>query len=80
MKKLVLLVSGILLVGIVQVRAQNVYQPDWESVDSRPIPGWFEDAKLAFLFTGAFILFRHGPLQMRTLVFMQSMPNGTGGG
>lgn len=45
MKKLVLLMWVIMLVGIVQVRAQKVYQPDWESIDSRPVPGWFEDAK-----------------------------------
>ncbi len=23
----------------------QVYTPDWESIDSRPVPGWFEDAK-----------------------------------
>ncbi|MEL6676569.1 MAG: alpha-L-fucosidase [Bacteroidota bacterium] len=25
--------------------AQEKYTPDWESLDSRPIPAWFEDAK-----------------------------------
>ena len=24
---------------------QKIYQPNWESLDSRPIPEWFEDAK-----------------------------------
>lgn len=27
------------------VRAQNRYQPNWESLDSRPTPDWFFDAK-----------------------------------
>ncbi|WP_295118159.1 alpha-L-fucosidase [uncultured Chitinophaga sp.] len=25
--------------------AQKKYEPTWESIDSRPVPGWFEDAK-----------------------------------
>ena len=25
--------------------AQTRYQPTWESIDSRPVPGWFTDAK-----------------------------------
>src|SRR5262252_1542698 len=25
--------------------AQTKYQPTWESIDSRPIPGWFQDSK-----------------------------------
>lgn len=25
--------------------AQPAYRPDWESIDKRPIPSWFEDAK-----------------------------------
>ena len=23
----------------------QTYQPTWESIDSRPVPGWFEDVK-----------------------------------
>lgn len=28
------------------VSAQKKYEPNWESIDSRPVPEWFQDAKL----------------------------------
>lgn len=28
-----------------QLSAQNTYQPNWESLDKRPVPEWFSDAK-----------------------------------
>ncbi|HSM48307.1 MAG TPA: alpha-L-fucosidase [Draconibacterium sp.] len=42
MKKPVLLFFVILL--SVALNAQK-YQPTWESIDSRPVPQWFEDVK-----------------------------------
>jgi alpha-L-fucosidase len=24
---------------------QSTYKPDWESIDKRPVPAWFENAK-----------------------------------
>lgn len=33
-----------LLVAISSM-AQNSYQPHWESLDKRPVPTWFENAK-----------------------------------
>lgn len=33
-----------LLVAISSM-AQNSYQPNWESLDKRPVPVWFENAK-----------------------------------
>ena len=33
-----------LLVAISSM-AQNSYQPNWESLDKRPVPAWFENAK-----------------------------------
>jgi len=41
-KIVVLAISG-LLINLVD--AQEKYQPTWESLDSRPIPEWFQDAK-----------------------------------
>ena len=41
-KVLILVISG-LLMNLVE--AQKEYQPTWESLDSRPIPDWFQDAK-----------------------------------
>lgn len=36
-------------------QAQKTYQPTWESIDSRPIPGWFEDSKFGiFIHWGLF--------------------------
>ena len=29
----------------VSLFSQKVYTPDWESLDKRPVPSWFEDAK-----------------------------------
>lgn len=44
MKRLLALVFSILLgrAGL----AQKEYQPTWESLDSRPVPSWFKEAKL----------------------------------
>ena len=42
MKKLALIFFTFLIVSISS--AQN-YQPNWESIDSRPVPEWFENAK-----------------------------------
>jgi len=39
-----LIMAGALLCSASPVFAQS-YQPTWESLDSRPIPAWFEDAK-----------------------------------
>jgi len=35
----------IFLVAGLQLHAQKKYDPTWESIDSRPVPGWFTDAK-----------------------------------
>jgi len=43
MKKKILMVLIASLIG--QVFAQQKYEPNWESIDSRPIPGWYTDAK-----------------------------------
>lgn len=42
MKRIVIL--SLLVLMIVSVNAQK-YQPNWESIDSRPVPQWFEDVK-----------------------------------
>jgi len=45
MKKLAFLIVFISLFGYNTVYSQNKYLPTWESIDSRPIPAWFENAK-----------------------------------
>ncbi len=37
--------AGALSLGPAQPIAAQTYEPTWESLDSRPIPPWFEDAK-----------------------------------
>ncbi|WP_338872171.1 alpha-L-fucosidase [Spirosoma sp. SC4-14] len=38
------------------------YKPTWESIDSRPVPGWFEDAKFGiFIHWGLFSVPAFGP-------------------
>jgi alpha-L-fucosidase len=34
-----------IFIGIVQIAAAQEYKSNWESIDSRPVPEWFEDAK-----------------------------------
>ena len=36
---------AIILNTAMQCYSQKTYQPTWESIDSRPVPSWFEDAK-----------------------------------
>ncbi len=36
---------AIILNTAMQCYSQKTYQPTWESIDSRPVPAWFEDAK-----------------------------------
>ena len=45
MKKTTILIIVFTLFGTQNFIAQTVYQPTWSSLDSRPIPDWFGDAK-----------------------------------
>ena len=38
------LASALLLLAAASVQSQ--YLPEWDSIDSRPLPQWFDDAKL----------------------------------
>ncbi len=42
--------------------AQKTYQPNWESIDSRPVPAWFEDAKFGiFIHWGLYSVPAYSP-------------------
>jgi len=42
--------------------SQQKYEPEWESIDTRPIPSWFEDAKFGiFLHWGLYSVPAWGP-------------------
>ncbi|XOV71746.1 MAG: alpha-L-fucosidase [Verrucomicrobiota bacterium] len=45
MKSLPLVSLGLLLVLIQNLLAESTYQPNWESLNARPSPSWFGDAK-----------------------------------
>ena len=44
----------VLLIGLTLVQGRS-YTPDWESLDSRPLPSWFDEAKIGiFIHWGVF--------------------------
>ena len=45
----------------ISLMGQKTYAPAWESLDTRPVPSWFENAKFGiFIHWGLYILYRHG--------------------
>jgi len=51
-----------LLISTGQAFSQKTYQPNWESIDSRPIPSWFEDAKFGiFIHWGLYSVPAYSP-------------------
>jgi alpha-L-fucosidase len=40
-----LLLFGLCFFFLTNLSAQKKYEPTWESIDSRPVPKWFQDAK-----------------------------------
>ena len=61
MKKITLLLSFLILTAL-QVFSQKTYQANWESIDSRPVPAWFEDAKFGiFIHWGLYCVPAYSP-------------------
>jgi alpha-L-fucosidase len=59
MKKLLYLMA---FLATTQVFSQKIYKPTWESLDSRPVPTWFQDAKFGiFIHWGLFSVPAWGP-------------------
>ena len=40
-----ILLFCLVLMGTISLLAQEKIEPNWESIDARPIPEWFSDAK-----------------------------------
>ena len=60
-KKVCLFLSFLLVTFV--VIAQKKYTPDWESIDSRPVPQWFTNAKFGiFIHWGVYSVPSWGPL------------------
>ena len=45
MKRRVVILMTVTVLGATMVAWAQPYEPNWESLDSRPIAPWFEDAK-----------------------------------
>ena len=57
---------------LVPLNAQT-YEPTWDSVDKRPIPAWFSDAKFGiFIHWGTYSVPSYAP------VIPGKLPSGTG--
>lgn len=62
MKNRICLLIIICLSATISAKSQQNYQPDWGSIDSRPIPSWFEDAKFGiFIHWGVFSVPAYSP-------------------
>lgn len=65
-KKMKLLCYSILSVLIISGTHAQTYQANWESIDSRPVPGWFTDAKFGiFIHWGLYSVPAWGPTDAR---------------
>jgi alpha-L-fucosidase len=62
MKNLTLLFLAFFLLSAFGAHAQKTYQADWQSIDSRPVPAWFEDAKFGiFIHWGLYSVPSYSP-------------------
>ncbi len=58
---------------------QKVYQPNWASVDSRPIPAWFDEAKFGiFIHWGVYAVPAWGPKTRYSEWYWRDMSNKKG--
>ena len=56
----------------IQLFAQKKYEAIWESIDSRPVPGWFTDAKFGiFIHWGVYSVPAWGPVGKDIPVYMK---------
>lgn len=56
--------SLVLLIFIFSIGRAQVYSPSWPSLDARPIPAWFEDAKFGiFIHWGLYSVPAYRPLE-----------------
>ena len=67
MKKVINKLLMFFLIGLYAgspLLAQKKYEPNWDSLDSRPIPSWFEDAKFGiFIHWGLYSVPAWGPVE-----------------
>ena len=62
MKKFIFIFLATIAFSMNSGFSQKTYQPNWESIDSRPVPEWFEDAKFGiFIHWGLYSVPSWGP-------------------
>lgn len=72
-----LLATGLVLAG---GAGAAEYQPNWDSLDSRPIPGWFKDAKFGiFIHWGVYAVPAFAPKGNYAEWYWNRLGTGTGG-
>ena len=65
-----LVVFFILTISLSSLLLAQSYQPTWESLDSRPTPGWFADAKLGiFVHWGVYSVPSWAPVRQKDVPF-----------
>ncbi len=45
-KMLVIVVFALIIASAVNTKTIERYTPDWNSLDTRPLPQWYDDAKI----------------------------------
>ena len=73
------LVAGPMGVAAVMADAAGPYQPNWDSLDSRPVPQWFKDAKFGiFIHWGVYSVPAWGPKGQYAEWYWHDMQNPNG--
>src|SRR3954468_12619213 len=75
------LISWFLLLSVLTVSAFAQYEPTWDSVDKRPTPAWFSDAKFGiFIHWGTYSVPGYAPVLPGKLAYAEwywhAMTNG----
>jgi alpha-L-fucosidase len=66
------LISTIAVLGAAAALSAQTYQPTWESVDKRPTPAWFQDAKFGiFIHWGVYSVPSYAPVVPGKLAYAE---------
>ncbi len=78
--KILLLIAVLLALTMTAATARaETYKPTWESIDSRPLPGWFDEAKFGiFIHWGAYSVPSWGPKGKYAEWYWNDMQNKNG--
>ncbi|MFN8574452.1 MAG: alpha-L-fucosidase [Gemmatimonadaceae bacterium] len=67
-----LAIAGLVWLAAATSLSAQTYQPNWESLDKRPIPGWFQDAKFGiFIHWGVYAVPSYAPVLPGKLAYSE---------